>query len=424
MAGKRILFCTFGSLGDLHPFLALAKEISRRGHSPIIATTPVYRPIVEAEGITFHPVRPNLDPRDPEILRKVMARHKGTTYIFQEIILPSLRDSYEDTVPALVGADLIVTHPVTLSAYLLARKSSVPWAYVALSPASLYSVYDPPALTGFAFAEKLTTFGPTFQRYLRNTIGFLFESVWKPFRKFEKELGLHAERNPLLWAPSANLVLGVFSPALGAPQSDWPPNSHATGFPFFDHNHGNSAELQSFLDSGDPPIVFTLGSAAVGAAGDFYQQSAQAAHQLGRRAILLTGNDPANRPKSNLPPGVIAVPYAPHASVFPRASAIVHQGGIGTTAEAMRSGRPMLVVHYSHDQPDNALRLKRLGIARSMPSERYNSTTAHREIKSLLEDPRYAQRAAEVAAQVRSETGSVTACNLLESLLYSPSPSR
>jgi rhamnosyltransferase subunit B len=422
MARKRILLCTFGSLGDLHPFLALAQELSRRGHSPVIATTPVYRPIVEAEGIAFHPVRPDLDPREPEILRRVMDRRKGTTYIFQDIILPALRESYDDTAAALIGADLIVTHPVTLSAYLLARKSSVPWVYIALSPASLYSVYDPPALTGFSFAEKLTTFGPTFQRCLRNTLGFLFESVWKPFRKFEKELGLPAERNPLLWAPSADLVLGLFSPALGAPQRDWPNNSHATGFLYFDHDHGNSPELQSFLDSGDPPIVFTLGSAAVGAAGNFYQQSAEAAHQLGRRAILLTGNDPANRPKGDLPPGIIAVPYAPHAAVFPRAAAIVHQGGIGTTAEAMRACRPMLVVHYSHDQPDNALRLKRLGVARSIPSENYNTATAVREIKSLLDDPSYAQCAAKIAAQLRSETGAATACDLLETLFHSSGP--
>lgn len=115
---------------------------------------------------------------------------------------------------------------------------------------------------------------------------------------------------------------------------------------------------------------------------------------------------------------------APHAAVFPRAAAIVHQGGIGTTAEAMRAGRPMLVVHFSHDQPDNALRLKRLGVACSVPQEKYNSATAVREIKSLLVDQRYAQRVAEVAAQVRTENGAATACDLLVTLFDRPTTAR
>ena len=118
-----------------------------------------------------------------------------------------------------------------------------------------------------------------------------------------------------------------------------------------------------------------------------------------------------------MPQSVIAVPYAPHAAIFPRASVVVHQGGIGTTGEAMRAGRPMLVVPYSHDQPDHAARLKRLGVARNIPRERYNSKTATCEIAALLRDKSYAERAADVGARVRSETGLSKACDLLEGLL-------
>ena len=110
-----------------------------------------------------------------------------------------------------------------------------------------------------------------------------------------------------------------------------------------------------------------------GAAGDFYEQSAEAARRLERRALLLVGRDPHNQPRRPLPPGVIAVQYAPHSAVFPSACAVVHQGGIGTTGESMRAGHPTLVVHYGHDQPDNAARLVRMGMARSIPRERYNA---------------------------------------------------
>lgn len=319
MAGKRPVFFAFGSLGDIYPVLALAREMKRRGHSPVVATTAVYRQLIESEGVAFHPVRPNVDVSDPAILSRAMDRRNGARYIFGELILPAIRETYEDTVAAAKGADMLVTHPVTLAALLFARKSNIPWASVALSPISLFSIYDPPVFTGVPFAEKLATFGPTFQRLFLRTMAFLFEPMWKPFRALEKVLGLPAIPNPLIWPPQSNLVLGLFSPVLGAPQRDWPTNAHATGFPFFEHGNGNSPELEQFLDTGEPPIVFTLGSAAVGAAGDFFQQSAEAAHNIGQRAVLLVGRDPRNQPVGKLPPGVIAVPYAPHSAVFPRA---------------------------------------------------------------------------------------------------------
>ncbi|MBZ5687564.1 MAG: hypothetical protein LAP86_21310 [Acidobacteriia bacterium] len=207
---------------------------------------------------------------------------------------------------------------------------------------------------------------------------------------------------------------------LAAPQPDWPAHAHATGFPIFSHNNGNAPELDKFLDSGEPPIVFTLGSAAVGAAGDFYEQSAEAASRLGRRALLMVGRDPHNQPKHPLPPGVMAVQYAPHSAVFPLACVVVHQGEIGTTGEAMRAGRPTLVVHYGHDQPDNAARLVRMGMARSIPRERYNANLAVREIQNLLENRTYAERAAAIGARVRNENGTARACDLLGRLLEAP----
>jgi UDP:flavonoid glycosyltransferase YjiC (YdhE family) len=417
MLMKRIVFCTFGSLGDIYPLLALARELRLRGHWPVIATTPAYRRLIQSSNIGFHPVRPDFDPTDPEILSRVMDRRTGGRYIVCNILLPALREAYEDTAAVAEDADLLVIHPMALSAFLFARKAGAPWASVALAPMSLYSIYDPPVVAGVPFAELLAARGPAVQRHLLKGMAMLFEPLWKPFRRFERDLGLPPAPNPLFWGQSPHLTLGLFSRVLAEPQRDWPVSARATGFPFFDQGQGNSPELQRFLDAGEPPIVFTLGSAAVGVAGDFFQQSAEAAYQLGRRAVLLVGRDPANHPTRPLPQDVIAVPHAPHAAVFPRAGLIVHQGGIGTTAEAMRAGRPMLVVPYSHDQPDNAARLTRLGIARSVPRERYDAAMAAREIRTLLWDPAYANRAVEVGLRVRSEAGTSTACDLMERLL-------
>jgi UDP:flavonoid glycosyltransferase YjiC (YdhE family) len=118
-----------------------------------------------------------------------------------------------------------------------------------------------------------------------------------------------------------------------------------------------------------------------------------------------------------LPEGVVAFPYAPFSGLFPRAAAIVHQGGVGTTAQAMRSGRPMLVVPFAFDQPDNADRVVRLGIARKIARSKFNAARAASAIERLLGDPSYLGRAAEVGEQVRAEDGAGEAARALIGLL-------
>src|SRR5512140_3940358 len=112
MARKRIVLCTFGSLGDLNPILALAIEIKGRGHLPVIATLKGYRDRVQAAGIDFHPVRPDIDVSDTSILPRAMHPRDGARYILCELLLPYLRESFADTAAVAKDADLIVTHPV------------------------------------------------------------------------------------------------------------------------------------------------------------------------------------------------------------------------------------------------------------------------------------------------------------------------
>jgi UDP:flavonoid glycosyltransferase YjiC (YdhE family) len=210
-------------------------------------------------------------------------------------------------------------------------------------------------------------------------------------------------------------VLALFSPLVAAKQPDWPQQTQITGFPFLDGDGSAplSSEVVDFLNAGPPPVVFTLGSSSAIDAGRFFQDSAAAIQRLKRRAVLVVGGDPSNRP-GTLPEGVVAVSYAPFAELFPRAAAIVHSGGIGTTALAMRAGRPMLVVPFSHDQPDNAARVTRLGIARTISRRRFSPKRVAAELKQILETPSYSAKAAEVGEKVRMEDGVAAACDALE----------
>ena len=143
-----------------------------------------------------------------------------------------------------------------------------------------------------------------------------------------------------------------------------------TGFAFYDGRNELEMppELSRFLDDGPPPIVFTLGSSAVWVARDFYRESIAAAKLLGRRAVLLIGDD-RNRSDEPLPPEVIAVNYAPFEALLPRACAMVHHGGVGTTSQGLRAGVPTLIVPFAFDQPDNAAHAERLGTSRTLPRE-------------------------------------------------------
>jgi rhamnosyltransferase subunit B len=115
-----------------------------------------------------------------------------------------------------------------------------------------------------------------------------------------------------------------------------------------------------------------------------------------------------------VPANVLLVDRAPHQLLFPRASAVVHQCGAGTTAQALRSGRPMLLVPHGHDQFDNARRVRKLGVARTVFPDEYRAERVARDLGALLSDASYRERAAAVAAIVREERGAEAAADAIE----------
>jgi UDP:flavonoid glycosyltransferase YjiC (YdhE family) len=419
MSSKHIVIATFGSLGDLHPYLALGIGLQVRGHRVTIATSPIYRPKVESEGIGYAHVRPDLSPDNTEMLRLVMDARNGSEHVIRHVVLPHLRDSYDDLMRAAEGADLILTHPITYAGPLVAQKTGLRWASSVLAPISFLSDHDPSVLAPAPWLAKLYPLGVA---GLINKLGKAAAKSWaEPIQALRTELGLPRGANPIFEGQhSPSLVLALFSQLLAKPQPDWPPNTRVTGFAFYDRlekTQGLPADVARFLDAGPPPIVFTLGSSAVMTAGDFYRESAVAAGLLGRRAVLLIGPDPRNAPSAPLPQGVIAAVYAPYSEIFPRAAAIVHQGGAGTTAQALRSGRPMLFVPFAHDQHDNAARVIRLGIARQVSRKAYRAAKVAKELGLLLDGDGNAARAADVGRKIQAEDGVAAACEALEGLL-------
>jgi UDP:flavonoid glycosyltransferase YjiC (YdhE family) len=236
--------------------------------------------------------------------------------------------------------------------------------------------------------------------------------------EFRTELGLEDVGNPIFEGQhSPTLVLALFSRVLGQPQPDWPRQSEVTGFCFYDGRHQMPMpdELAQFLDAGPPPIVFTLGSSAVWVARDFFQESIDAAKRLGRRAVLLIG-DERNR-ISAVPDGMIAMNYAPYESLLPRASVVVHHGGVGTTSQGLRAGVPTLIVPFAFDQSDNAERARRLGTSRTVYRNKYRAPRVAKELNELLTRPEYARNAREISNKLKQESGPARAADLIERVL-------
>ena len=422
----RIVLTTLGSSGDIHPYLGLALGLAARGHEPVIATSAYYRRTVEHAGIAFHAVRPDIDPTDSTLVAKVMDPVRGSEIIVRDLAMAHLRESYEDLGTAADGADAIITHPLTFAGRIVAEQRRLAWISSVLAPMSFFSAHDLPVFAPAPTAHAARHLGVAATRPLIRMAKLAARHWADPVRELRAELGLPPTDDPVFEGQhSPALVLAMFSRVLASPQPDWPPNTCITGNVFYDGASAGGAdaqdELTRFLDEGAAPLVFTLGTSAVGAAGRFYEESAAAARAVGMRAVLLVGHDPRNRIAGPVPGDLLMCAYAPYSTLFPRAAAIVHQGGIGTTVQALRAGRPTIVVPYAHDQPDNAFRVEALGVSRTIYPRRYRAPRVAEVLRTLLDDPTFGRNAAAVAGRVRAEDGVGTACGEIERLLASAS---
>jgi UDP:flavonoid glycosyltransferase YjiC (YdhE family) len=415
MAAKRIVLSTYGSLGDLHPLIAVGLELRERGHDVVFATNFSHEERVTRHGFAFHAIRPHVSPDDPVAIAYLMDLKRGPERMLRELLFPALRDMYADLSEACAGADLLFAGELVYAAPMLAEKAGIPWASFALAPLSFFSAYDPPVVPPYPWMARFYGLGPMVGRFI-SRFGHAVTKSWiGPVLELRRELGLLAGPHPVFEGKfSPRLVLAMFSSVMATPQPDWPPNTKQTGFTFYDAASGALPhELEAFLDAGEPPVVFTLGSAAVLDPGAFFHESIAAAKRLGIRALLIAGE---SRPTEIVPPNIHVTGYAPYSATFARASAIVHQGGIGTTAQALRAGKPMIVVPYGFDQPDNAARVKRMGAGATIARQKYDSQRAVSALQQVLEDASHAQRAEAVARQVREENGVRAACDALQTL--------
>ncbi len=369
----------FGSAGDVHPFLGLALALRRRGHRVTFVVNGYFESLTRQLGLDFE----LLGTRD-DFLRLTESADlwhplKSFGYIYRNGIQVAMRDHFEILRRhASTGPIVAVTSALGFGGRIAQEKLGIPLITIHLQPAVIWSDTAPPEYPG--------AFGPAWFRRWAYGVGdrFMLARAASPtLNAWRKELQLAPLQRLTNWWHSPWSVVCLFPDWFAPAQPDWPPNVIQTSFPLWDEKADERlpAEVESFLQKGERPLAFTPGSANQHGRA-FFQAAVQACQQLGRRGLLLT-RFPQQLP-DRLPTGLLHVDYVPFASLLPHVDALVHHGGIGTTAQALAAGVPQVIVPLAHDQFDNGVRVERLGVGASIASKRLRGARLADRLAQLL----------------------------------------
>ncbi len=413
----RYLLIPVGSAGDVHPLIALALRLRSRGHQVSVLTSPYFQPLCDHHGLRLIPVGTAEEflagIRDPELWQPQRAIQVVGRYVEQS--LPIVYEAIRAEAAAAPEPLTLIAGSLGLSARIAHETLGLPLVSVHLQPAVLRSVHEFPELPGLGALRWLPKGG---KRLLYRMIDTLVvdRALGAPLNRFRATLGLPPVRRLMeSWWHAPDLVLGLFPEWYAARQPDWPAQLRLVGFPLYDESDATerSWELDAFLAAGAPPIVVAPGSANVFGRSVF-EPVVAACRQQGRRAVLLTRF--ADQVPADLPPGVLHLPYVPFSQILPYAAALVHHGGIGTTAQALAAGVPQLIRPMAHDQFDNAARVRRLGLGTSLAPKRFTADRVAASLDALLADRAVADRCRALAPRLREGDPLGLACEQIEAL--------
>ncbi len=406
-----ITILTFGSRGDVQPFLPLSLGLMSRGHKVILAAPARFKSLVEEHGINFFPLA-----GDPEELsRRLNEAGYNFFKLIKELISHAVdigAEMMRQTEVACRDADLIIhTFAHAVGAHTLAREKNIPDIHIQtfpmFTPTGDYPNISLPNL-GNRFLNRLTHTTSLKITELTSSLGF--EQVRRraglPKRKLYSPF---KDSPPYLQTP----ILCAWSPSLIPPSSDWSPRVHVTGYYFFPYNGSYEPpnELKMFLESGKPPVCISFGSMVNKNVEKIDEISRESLKQTDNRGIILSGWGSMKRESTN---DLLYIESAPHDWLLPKCKMIVHHGGAGTTSSALRAGIPQVVVPFIADQPFWGSRVHAVGAApkpiriNHLSVEKMVSAIAEAESKVILE------HAQVIGQEIRSEDGVMNAVKLIE----------
>ena len=414
----KYLLLPLGSHGDVHPFVGVGQRLKQRGGDVTLATNEPFRELVERAGLAFISI--GADDEFQALVDNPDLWHprKAFPLIAREAILPGMRRQFE-LIRGLhtPGETVLVGSALGYGGRLAHEALKLPFVSLHLQPSVLWSEYDSPLLArrlllGDGVPRRLKRLQFAMGNWVVDRI------LLKETNAFRRELGLPPVRHALDMMHSPQRIVCMFPDWYAPPQPDWPPHVTMADFPRWDE-HGVTEpdeEVEEFLagESDRPPpvdarpIVFTPGTAMIHGA-KFFQAAVDACVRLGRRGMLLTRH--IEQIPRHLPPGVRHFHYAPLSQVLPRSAALVYHGGIGTLSQALAAGVPHVIMPMAHDQPDNARRIKKLGVGDQLWPERFTGPRLAALLDRLLHSPEVQQSCTSLAGRLDHADGMATACD-------------
>lgn len=384
-------------------------ELRKRGYRVTLITSQFFEAQARDTGLEFvslgsaedyQSIIQNPDLWDPE---------KGFKVFAESVVLPIMGPVYEIISGFDPSKTVLAAQGQVFGAHIAHEKLRFPFITIHLQPAAFRSAHEFPLLPGWM--------PPLLKQGVFNLLdAFVLDKVFAPeINRFRHSLGLPPVKKIFdKWTHSPQMNLGLFPDWFAPPQPDWPPQTHLTGFVFYDKQNGHestSGRLEEFLGAGSAPIIFTPGT-AMKHANQFFADCVKACQMLGRRGILLTQH-PDQLPRE-LPLDFQHFAYLPFSKILPRAVALVHHGGIGTTAQAIAAGIPQVIRPAAHDQPDNAARVERLGIGASLSPEKFNAASLAEKLNTVITSQQVLDRCKSFARKIKPDQSLNDTCIIIE----------
>ena len=412
-----IVLVTIGSHGDVLPFIALGAALRRRGHAPLLLAPPSFEALAGRAGLPCRPAGP------PELFDAINAvpdlwsARDGARLMF-DLAVGLARPVYE-TIAELAqsGPVCVVASTLSFGARFAQERLGIRAATVHLSPFLIRSRYAPPVLPGVDLPAwvppaLVDAFQSRADRRVTDPL------VLPPLNGVRADLGLPPVTHLRSWWNAPDLILLMVPDWFAPAQPDWPGQIVQTGFPnvdLFGEAPRLDAELQDFLDAeGGKPLAFTYGS-AMRHGRAFFETATAICARTGRRGLLLAAQD--GQVPEDLPAPVRHIAYAPFSLLLPACAALVHHGGIGTTAQALAAGIPQIAVPAAFDQFDQSARIERLGVGVTLTQARFTAEAGSTAIERLLADPAVTTACGRARERLQGVDGIGKAADAVEAML-------
>lgn len=413
----KIALVTLGTRGDVQPYIGIARALMARGHDVKVAVSEDHVPLLRAYGVAHHPMRGNFR----ELLRSDLGRawltsgdspRKYAKYA-KELFLPMQKVLCEDADAAVDGADGVVFYAMAMHAMHAAERRRLPT--VALSPWPMV-----PTSEAAPLPMPWLDAAPGFVKKLAGDLAYrlAFGGFNELHQSYRTSIGLPRYRaGDTMHAvlDSGMPCVHLFSEAVLPRPKDWRTHHHVAGFSFVPSlEYEPPPALVDFLSAGAPPVYIGFGSMTGFEPGELAELASRAAGKAGVRAIIATGWTGHDVPATE---DVYVVDEIPHDWLFPRVSAVVHHGGVGTFAEGLRAGKPTVIAAFFGDQPFWGALNEKIGTGpRAIQRAKLDADGLGTTLRAAL-DGSYAERAREIGERIRSEDGATRAADLIESAL-------